>query len=175
MNHEVITLPNGDRIQFRPVGPEDKDLLRAGFESLSRESRYRRFSSPKTELTDAELAFYTEVDGVRHFAVGAGLLDEHDNPVEGIGIARYVVVPDAEAPKGLTAEIAIVVVDRYQNHGIGSRLMELLLIEGRANGVQHMIAHIQRTNRTAMLLVEKCVERFDVHLEGSYRVFTWDL
>jgi len=171
MKPETRTLEDGERVLFRPVEPGDKELVQAGFVALSRESRYRRFSMPKAELTPAELAFYTEMDGVRHFAVAAGRIDENDQPIEGIGIARYVSVPDAEA----TAEIAIVVIDRYQNLGIGTRLLELLLIEGKRNGVRHMVAHVQRANRTAMLLVEKCVERFDVRLEGSYRVFTWDL
>ncbi len=171
MKPEVRILDGGQRILFRPVEPGDKDLVRAGFDALSRESRYQRFAMPKAKLTAAELAFYTELDGVRHFAVAAGRVDEQDQPIEGIGIARYVSVSDAEA----TAEIAIVVVDAYQNCGIGTRLLELLLIEGKRNGVEHMVAHVQRNNRTAMLLVEKCVDRFDVHLEGSYRVFTWDL
>ncbi|MHC4955135.1 MAG: GNAT family N-acetyltransferase [Planctomycetota bacterium] len=171
MTPEVTTLPNGDRILYRPVVPEDKELIARGFETLSRETRYLRFSMPKTELTEAELAFYTEMDGKKHFAVAAGLIDENDEPIEGIGIARYVGLPDADG----VAELAIVVADRYQNQGVGTRLMELLLHEGKANGLRGMTAHVQRTNRTAMLLVEKCVERFDVHLEGSYRVFTWDL
>ena len=171
MKPEHRTLDSGERILFRPLEPGDKDLVRAGFEALSRVSRYQRFAMPKAKLTPKELAFYTEVDGVRHFAVGAGRVDENDHPVEGIGIARYVSVPEPEA----TAEIAIVVLDAYQNRGIGTRLFELLLVEAKRNGLQHMVAHVQRSNRTAMLLVEKCVERFDVHLEGSYRVFTWDL
>jgi len=171
MKPEVTTLSNGDRILYRPVEPGDKELIARGFETLSRETRYLRFSMPKTKLSKAELAFYTEMDGKRHFAVAAGLVDENDEPLEGIGIARYVGLPEADG----IAELAIVVVDRYQSKGIGTRLFELLLAEGRANGLSGMTAHIQRTNRTAMLLVEKCVERFDVHLEGSFRVFTWDL
>jgi len=171
MKPETRTLEDGARVLFRPVEPGDKDLVQAGFAALSRQTRYQRFSMPKAQLTEAELAFYTEMDGVRHFAVAAGRIDEHDQPIEGIGIARYVSVADAEA----TAEIAIVVIDPFQNLGIGTRLLELLLIEARQNGLRHMLAHVQRTNRTAMLLIEKCVDRFDVHLEGSYRVFTWDL
>jgi len=168
---EIRILDQGERVLFRAVEPGDKDLLRAGFDALTREARYQRFSMPKAKLTPEELAFYTEMDGVRHFAVAAGRIDENDQPIEGIGIARYVSLPDAEN----TAEIAIVVLDAYQNRGIGTSLLELVLLEATRNGIEHMVAHVQRSNRTAMLLIEKCVERFDVHLEGSYRAFTWDL
>lgn len=171
MNPEVHTLDSGERVLFRPVQPDDKRLLLQGFGALSRESRYQRFSMPKNKLTDAELVFYTELDGINHFAVAAGLIDDEDQLLEGLGIARYVSVVN-EA--GL-AEIAVIVLDGYQNKGIGTRLMKCLLAEAERNGLTRLRAYVQRTNRTAMLLVEKCVEQFDVALDGSYRVFTWKL
>lgn len=171
MTPEILTLDGGERIMYRAVVPEDKDLLRQGFETLSRQTLYQRFAMPKRRLTDAELAFYTELDGVTHFAVAAGLIDDDDIAIEGIGVARYVSLPDEPG----TAEIAIVVVDRFQNRGIGTRLFKLVLLEAKQNGLEQMRAHVQRTNRTAMLLVEKCVDQFDVALDGSNRIFSWAL
>jgi len=171
MNPEIVTLESGERVLYRPVRPDDKQFLRQGFDELSRESRYQRFATPKNRLTDAELAFYTEQDGVSHFAVGAGLIDDDGQLMEGIAIARYVSLPEDPS----LAEIAIVVLDRFQNRGIGTRLLECLLAEAAGNDLTRLRAHVQRTNRTAMLLIEKCVDQFDVSLDGSYRVFTWDL
>jgi hypothetical protein len=47
----------------RPIAPEDKPLLVAGLQKLSARTVYRRFMSPKTRFTDAELRYLTEVDG----------------------------------------------------------------------------------------------------------------
>src|SRR6266568_8681079 len=68
---ETALLRDGSRVVLRLVRPDDKALLRRGFERLSPESRYRRFMSAKSQLTDAELAYLTEVDGWSHFALGA--------------------------------------------------------------------------------------------------------
>ena len=77
MNPETRALADGTRVMFRPVEAGDKDLLQAGFDALTRETRYRRFSMPKPRLTAAELVFYTEMDGVDHFAVAVGRIDAH--------------------------------------------------------------------------------------------------
>ena len=51
----IVTLADGSRLAIRPIEPGDRDLMRAGFERLSPESRYRRFFSPMPELTGRQL------------------------------------------------------------------------------------------------------------------------
>ena len=41
-----VTLRDGSRVIIRPAIPADRELLAEGFERLSPESRYRRFSPP---------------------------------------------------------------------------------------------------------------------------------
>ncbi len=41
---------------MRPVRPDDKGAIAAGFERLSPESRYRRFFTAMNRLSDADLA-----------------------------------------------------------------------------------------------------------------------
>ena len=64
-------LKDGTAVRLRLIRPDDKDRLRAGFARLSPESRYLRFFVPKSTLTDAELVYLTETDGVDHVAIGA--------------------------------------------------------------------------------------------------------
>jgi hypothetical protein len=49
-------------VLVRPVEPADKDLIRAGFDRLSDESRYRRFLTPTSELGQPMLRYLTEVE-----------------------------------------------------------------------------------------------------------------
>jgi hypothetical protein len=62
---QTVALRGGE-VHIRPVEPEDKAALAAGFERLSPESRYRRFLSPKKELSSHDLAYLTEVDHHDH-------------------------------------------------------------------------------------------------------------
>ena len=74
---ETAELRDGTVVHLRLVRAEDKQLLRDGFDRLSADSRYRRFFTPKTHLTDDELRYLTELDGESHLAIGAGTYDEH--------------------------------------------------------------------------------------------------
>jgi len=70
----VVTLRDGARVTVRPIRPQDAVALRAGFERLSEESRYRRFLSPMQDLSGSMLRYLTEVDHHDHealIAVGA--------------------------------------------------------------------------------------------------------
>ncbi len=65
---ERARLDDGSEIVLRLIRPTDKELLRRAFNTLSDESRYRRFFTQKRELSEAELTYLTELDGHDHFA-----------------------------------------------------------------------------------------------------------
>ncbi|MBW9263487.1 MAG: hypothetical protein K1564_18130 [Candidatus Thiodiazotropha sp. (ex. Lucinisca nassula)] len=73
---EVVDLDAVRRIAIRLIKPNDKALLQQGFDSLSEESRQRRFMAEKRFLSQQELAYFTEVDQIDHFALGMVRLDE---------------------------------------------------------------------------------------------------
>src|SRR5689334_12259749 len=92
---ERAVLRDGTAVRLRLVVPEDKELLRAGFERLSPASRYARFLAPKFQLSDDELRYLCEVDHDRHVAIGA-LRDDGEAgaaPV-GLGVARFIRLSD---------------------------------------------------------------------------------
>jgi len=125
-------LRDGTRVRIRPVGPEDARTLEDGFARLSPESRRRRFRGPKPRLTPQEVRFLTEADGHRHVALGAVRIDDDGWECEGLGIARYVCLPDRPD----VAEPSVTVLDEAQGRGLGRLLSEHLFRTAAANGVK---------------------------------------
>jgi len=140
-----VTLRDGSRVTVRPIRPGDAEGLRAGFERLSEESRYRRFLSPVQELSGTLLRYLTEVDHHDHEALIAlgpdGAL---------VGVARSV--RSLSDPK--VAEAAVTVADDWQGRGIGTALLGLLAGRARAEGIGRFTALILATNREMLDLLE---------------------
>jgi GNAT superfamily N-acetyltransferase len=135
-----LALDDGTPVLLRPVRPEDADLLRAGLDHLSADSRITRFFSPVTHLSDQQLAYLTNVDQEAHVAWGA--LDLSSDGDAGLGIARFARLPNEPH----VAEVAITVVDAAQRHGLGSRLLAVLHCLARRRGITTFRAVLMAQN-----------------------------
>jgi hypothetical protein len=51
----AVELDDGSPVLIRPIAPDDREALAAGFERLSPESRYRRFFAPVHKLIRRQL------------------------------------------------------------------------------------------------------------------------
>ena len=142
-----VTLRDGGHVRIRPIVPSDKSRLAAGLARMSPESRYRRFFTAVDELTPSALAYLTEIDYTAHFAWGALDLDEPDEP--GVGVARYVRLPDDPE----TAEVAVAVVDDHQSRGIGTLLLEVAALTAREHGIRRFVATVLPANAAVAQLV----------------------
>lgn len=138
-----VTLADGARIAIRPVRPTDKEAIADGFNRLSLRSRYRRFFAPLERLTPADLRYLTEVDHHSHEA----LIAYDKETGQSLGVARFVVTEDPQF-----AEIAVTVVDDWQERGVATALLEQLLIRAQAEGVTYFVALILDENDEAMAL-----------------------
>jgi GNAT superfamily N-acetyltransferase len=149
---ERVTLRDGTPVELRLVRGEDEALLRDGFEQLSPESRYARFLSPKTRLTEHELRYLCDVDQEAHFALGA----VHAETGIGLGIARFVALPDAPG----VAEAAITVADHAQRKGLGKLLLLRLCAAAAERGIDRFRCDVLGSNTgMAALLAEIDPER----------------
>jgi GNAT superfamily N-acetyltransferase len=144
---DALLLADGTRLQLRPLGSEDRDGVAALFVRLSPESRYRRFLTPKRELTPRELSYLTDIDHVHHEAFAA--IDQRDGAVVGVG--RYVHV--ADRPK--VAELAVEVTDELQSMGIGTALARHTVQRARDNGFALLTATTLWENRPARALLRR--------------------
>jgi len=156
LSYEV--LKDGTEVVIRTVRPDDGALLVEGFAQLGADSRYQRFFTPKSALTDAELDFLTHPDDDRNYVLGA-LSWTEDGTVRPLGLARYVRVPPAlpGAPDGGgpddVAEAAIVVVDALQGKGLGKLLLKKLAAAAYYRGIRRFRAEVLENNASVHKLV----------------------
>ncbi len=132
---------SGDGMHYhvRPVRPDDAPRLVAFHHHLSPRSVYLRFFTYHPTLSPSEVQRFTCVDYVNRLA----LVAEVDDAL--IAIGRF----DRE-PGDTEAEVAFVVADEYQHHGVGSLLLDELVRAAWARGVQTFRAETLAENH-AML------------------------
>ncbi len=147
---ERLELADGRRIRLRAIRPDDREKMREGLARLSPESRYRRFFTDKRSLTDAELDYLTEPDGVSHFAFVAGEIDEEGNEGLGAGVARFVADPNDPT----VAEPAIVVVDEFQGQGLGRAFMDRLIACAAERGIERFRSEVLARNAPMLTMLE---------------------
>jgi RimJ/RimL family protein N-acetyltransferase len=142
----VVRLDNGREVVVRPIRPQDKPLLATGFARLSHETARRRFLAPKDHLTVGELRFLTEVDFRDHVAFVAVLAED---PQTMVGVGRWIRVPgDPEA-----AEVAYLVADDLQGHGLGTAIATALADAALERGVRRFVATMLPENAAARRLL----------------------
>jgi GNAT superfamily N-acetyltransferase len=130
---------DGLRYRVRPIRPDDGPRLVALHERLSPRSRHLRFFSPHPTLSAAEVDRFSQVDYLDRLALVATVGKTI------IGVGRY-----DRLPGGGEAEVAFVVDDAYQHHGVGSELLDELADAALPRGVAAFRADTLVENR-AML------------------------
>jgi GNAT superfamily N-acetyltransferase len=130
-----VTTLLGTTVHVRPIRPDDAERLEDFHRLLSPQSVYFRFFSPHPQLSRAEIERFTHVD----YADRLALVVE----VEGVLVAvgRY------DRISGTEAEVAFVVADAWQHHGIATLLLELLAQAAWMCGVDALVASTLPENR----------------------------
>ena len=142
---ERVRLRDGAELLVRPVTPADKELLAAGFQRLSPQSRYRRFFRPLDRLSGRDLAYLTEIDHRDHEALAA--IDPETRDL--VGVSRYVRSHDPTE-----AEVSVVVGDDWQRRGVATTLLEHLTERAREAGITHFVALVMDENTQALELFD---------------------
>jgi GNAT superfamily N-acetyltransferase len=136
MRAEPIDVGDEITAMIRPIAASDAEALVRFHHRLSRRAVTRRYFYPHLELGVEEVAHLTEVDGRDRVALVVARAGEL------IAVGRY---DRLDAPE--LAEVAFVVLDRFQHQGIATRLLQRLAARAREVGVTHFIAEVMGQNR----------------------------
>lgn len=140
---------SGQMILLRPVRISDEPLLKDFYYSLSESTLYKRFMSVRKDMPHEKLQqFFVVIDYTKEIVVLAVLRQKGREIVAGVGQYRG-------HEGSLTAEVAIMVKDEYQNQGIGTELLVQLTFVARKQGLLGFSAEVLKENRIMMHLFEK--------------------
>jgi ribosomal protein S18 acetylase RimI-like enzyme len=153
------TLRDGRTVEIRALQPADVDGLKAAVASTSAESLARRFFGPKRYFSEQEIAYFVNIDFITQVALVATVDEGGKHPIVAGG--RYVLVQPG------VAEVAFVVVDDYQGHGIGSRLMRHLARIARAAGLRELVAEVLPDNQPMLNVFRNCGLKVATRREGG--------
>ncbi len=142
-------LPDGTRVEVRPIRPEDAEIEHEFVKGLSPESKYFRFMDTLRELTPQMLARFTQIDYDREMAFIA-VTRSGGGGEEEIGVCRYITNPDGES-----CEFAVVVADEWHGRGVAGRLMTELIAVAREKRLKQMVGHILASNSRMLAFVEE--------------------
>lgn len=146
----AVRLDNGETAYMRALLPGDTQLMEAALERMSEASRYRRFMTGVSHLSDSELRYLTDVDGVDHAAFGCAVRED-DGTEMGIGTARYVRSPTHPDE----ADFAVTVVDDHQRLGVATLLVDRLEEHAREHGIRRLTGAMLAENHAIRQFIEQ--------------------
>lgn len=140
----IHTMPT---VAVRPLQPEDADTLLAMHERLSLESIYARYQ----QYRRPQLAEMTAMSTIAP-ANGAGVVATiEENGPRVIGMAYYL--RDSSQPAS-TAELGMVVEDRYQGSGIGRLLWFKIAQQARAQQIRRLRVLFHPSNYRVLRMIQ---------------------
>ncbi|MEY2397322.1 MAG: hypothetical protein QOJ00_496 [Actinomycetota bacterium] len=140
----------------RPIEPGDAPGLMRSHDALSADTRRRRFFSAHPHLSADEAQHFTNVDHVDREAFVV-LVDDQI-----IAVGRYDrVEPDA-------AEVAFVVGDAWQSHGIATMLLNRLGERALEVGITRFIADTYGDNQAMLAVFRHWAPERKVTLDAGF-------
>lgn len=147
----------GHSVVARPARPSDLRPVGAMLTRLSPTSRHARFFGPVVRFTPRLVRPLVDVDHQRHETLVALCGDA------AIGMAEYIRLRSRRDE----AEVAVVVEDAYQRHGVATFLFDGLRRLARDRGIAVFVASVQGDNRAALALARALFDRVETRWEDG--------
>ena len=138
-----FTLKDGASVHIRPIRPQDEHYLVEIFNRSSPQTVYQRFFRALRELTPAMAHYLSNVDYHYRLALIA------ETEFEPIGVVRYERTDDPDL-----VELGLIIVDDWQNRGLGRILLRKILRAAEGNGFHRFLAYLLAGNRRMLRLLE---------------------
>ena len=163
--HEQQTFKNNVKVRFRPIKPSDEEQMRRLFYRFSEEAIYYRYFHTITTMPHSKMQEYVNIDWRQALSI-VGLVGE---PGEGVLIAeaRYL----GGGPSRTMAEIALIVDEQYNNLGIATHMVQILMKLGKDRGIEVFTAEVLHSNHKIIKVFKKACPNLESNLaEGSYSI-----
>ena len=138
-----VKLVDGTAVTVRPIRPEDEPLMVKFHEGLSENSVYARYFHKLTlsqRVSHDRLVRICFNDYDREIALVAEVKKGKQKQIVGVGRMSKI--------HGLNeAEFAMLVSDEWQNKGIGSELLKLIIQAGKREKLNKLVTSILAENR----------------------------
>jgi acyl-CoA hydrolase len=144
----TIRLKTGQTVELRPARLSDEEALQDLFYRLSDESTYRRFMAYKNVHPHSEMQKLVDSDYEHNMALLATMSDGPEEQI--LAMTRYDVDPGTRL-----ADIAFVVQDAWQGHGLGTLLMKRMGEIAKARGVSGFTADVMDSNKPMLMVFHK--------------------
>jgi RimJ/RimL family protein N-acetyltransferase len=155
------TLKDGTVVTVRAIRPGDAGAILQAFRGLDRESVYRRFFSPKKDLSPNELEQLTDVDFSRVMALVVTKATESGEVL--IGGGRYAL----EDPASDAAEIAFMTGGSHRGLGIASLLLKHLVLIARDGGLSRFDGEVLAENQPMLAVFRRSGLPLNIVRDGS--------
>ena len=139
---EAFVMAGGQRVQLRPIRPEDEPAHRQFLSELTPEDNRFRFFGKVKELSHEEMAHYVNIDYDTEMAFIACISNE-DGACEHVTLGVVRVIIDAQ---GEAAEFAIVVRSDVHHQGLGWKLMDKMTRYCRSRGLKILAGEVLPEN-----------------------------
>ena len=145
---KIWTLRNKQEVLLRPIKPEDEPMWLEMFQNFSQESiRYRFFQMLKDTQHELRVR-YCNIDYDREVAIVAEIEEEGRKKL--LGVTRLIIEPD-----GKSGEMAFIVGDKWQNYGLGTKMIDYVLEIAKEMGVEKVYCIMLSDNYRALSLTKK--------------------
>jgi RimJ/RimL family protein N-acetyltransferase len=145
------------RFRIASILPKNKKQISDGLKEMSSASIRNRFLGSKKEFSDKELEYLTALDGWNHYALG---IEEGSGKSRGIAIIRLVRSSEFHQE----AEVAITIIDEYQGKGMGTFLINLIILAALERGITRLSFTFLPQN----LAIQKLIRKAGAPLSGPH-------
>lgn len=143
---ENVTI-DGQHVTIRPAKPVDRRRIQEHFYGLARKDVVSRFMYDKRQFRHDEVEDLSQIDYVQTFTIVA-LVGE-------FGFGKVIALGEYQrVPSRNIAEVAFSVMQEWQGHGLGRRLIFKLTEAARENGLEGLAAYTSPDNRPMIRLFQ---------------------
>ena len=151
----------GFHLRAGSVRPHNKKQISDGLRDMSPESIRNRFLGSKREFSEQELQYLTHLDGWNHYAFG---IEEREGLKRGVGLIRLVRSSHDESE----AEIAITIIDEYQKKGLGTFLLNVIILAAVERGIKKLSFTFLPQNEGILKLISQAGELIEAQHNHDY-------